>query len=172
MHGKRQTTVTPTLRAEPVLAWLIAALLVLAGGGVRADDQCAMDRVGLRGDWGQAWFSIELAGTEAERARGLMHRDALPRMAGMLFVYDPPTRASFWMKNTLIPLDMLFVGPDGTVQHVHHNARPGDLSPVTGGDNIRAVLEINGGLARRYGIGAGSQLRHSFFSDGPAAWPC
>ncbi len=101
-----------------------------------------------------------------------MFRESLPRGAGMLFVYETPRRASFWMKNTLIPLDMIFVDQAGTVISVHHRAIPGDLTPIEGGTGIFAVLEINGGLAQRYGIAPGTQLRHPVFSAGPAIWPC
>lgn len=134
--------------------------------------QCAIDSVQLRGDWGQVRFSVEIADDAEERSRGLMFRREMPRNAGMLFVYDAPQRASFWMKNTLIPLDMVFVDRSGVVTRVHHDAVPGDLTSIDGGQNVYAVLEINAGLARRYGIGVGSQLRHPVFSGGPAIWPC
>jgi hypothetical protein len=75
------------------------------------------------------------------------------------------------MKNTLIPLDMIFVGPDGVVDTVHANAVPGDLTPIRGGDDILAVLEIRGGLAGAIGIEAGAEMRHPAFGD-EAAWPC
>jgi uncharacterized membrane protein (UPF0127 family) len=116
-------------------------------------------------------FSVELALTPAEQARGLMFRERLARSAGMLFVYPRPQTARFWMKNTLIPLDMIFAGADGTVGHVHADARPGDETPIFGGDAVLAVLEINGGLAARLGIVPGTVMRHPAF--GPeAAWPC
>lgn len=100
-----------------------------------------------------------------------MFRESLGRYAGMLFIYERPIAAAFWMKNTLIPLDMIFVGPKGIVQKVHANAVPGSLETIPGGDNILAVLEINGGLAARLGIRTGAQMRHPAF--GPdAAWPC
>ena len=101
-----------------------------------------------------------------------MHRAVMPRGDGMLFVYEMPQPASFWMKNTLIPLDMLFADISGRITHVHHNAVPGDLTPISGGQEVYAVLEINGGLAQKYGITAGSQLQHPIFSAGPAIWPC
>ena len=116
--------------------------------------------------------ALEIADDVEERSKGLMFRRDMPRTAGMLFVYDAPQRASFWMKNTLIPLDMLFVDRSGVVTRVHHDAVPGDLTAIDGGQNVFAVLEINAGLARSYGIGEGSQLRHPVFSGGPAIWPC
>ncbi|MFV0360160.1 DUF192 domain-containing protein [Tropicimonas sp.] len=138
---------------------------------VAAAADCRADAVDLRGDWGSARFSVEIADDEAERARGLMFREVLPRSSGMLFIYPRPQPSSFWMKNTLIPLDMLFLGPDGVVRHVHSRAVPGDLTPIPGGDGILAVLEINGGLAGAMGISEGSQMRHPAFGE-DAAWPC
>lgn len=150
-----------------LLAGLVIALLA---GPVRAD--CLDTKVTLRGDWGTAQFSVELADTPAERAQGLMFRESLPRSAGMLFVFEEPQRASFWMKNTLIPLDMLFLDRSGVVTRIAENAVPGDLTPIDGGTGVFAVLEINGGLARAYGITEGTQMQSPIFAGGPAAWPC
>lgn len=134
--------------------------------------QCAPDRVDLRGPWGQARFSVEVVDTPETRAQGLMYRESLPRSAGMLFIYDAPTTASFWMRNTLIPLDMLFIGPTGEVTHIHHEAIPEDTTPIPGGDNVLMVLEINGGMARAIGIEEGSALRHPRLDQDTALWPC
>ncbi|MBY6055953.1 DUF192 domain-containing protein [Leisingera daeponensis] len=147
-----------------------AALIAACGTALAAD--CKPDRVDLRGSWGQAGFTVEIADDEQERARGLMFRDSMPSGAGMLFVYEHPQPAAFWMKNTLIPLDIIFVDELGQVTSVHQNAKPGDLTPIPGGDHVYAVLEINGGLAGRYGISAGSQMRHEIFSAVGAVWPC
>ncbi len=100
-----------------------------------------------------------------------MNRDHLASTAGMLFIFDPPRSVSFWMRNTLIPLDMIFLDRDGVVQRIHENAVPLDETPIPGGDGIFAVLEINGGLSRALGIAPGSQLRHPAFGSG-AAWTC
>ena len=145
--------------------------LILGGAGI-ARAECSQNTLELRGDWGQAGFVVEIAETAETRSEGLMFREAMARRAGMLFVYDKPQRAVFWMKNTLIPLDMIFVDRTGRVSHVHHDAIPGDLTPIDGGNNVYAVLEINAGLARQYGINVGTELRHKVFSDGPAIWPC
>lgn len=101
-----------------------------------------------------------------------MFRESLPQRAGMMFIFDPPQPVAFWMKNTLIPLDMIFLDRSGSVVHVHSNAIPGDLTPIEGGDSVYAVLEINAGLAERYLITPGTQMRHEVFSQGPAIWPC
>jgi len=151
-----------------ILMGLALALLSTPGG---AQEVCAPDRLEIRGAWGQAAFNVELADDAEERARGLMFRESLPTSAGMLFVYERPGAPSFWMRNTLIPLDMIFIRPDGTVQHIHDEAVPLDETPISGGDGVLAVLEINGGLAERMGIEEGSEVRHPAFGDG-AAWPC
>lgn len=133
--------------------------------------QCTPDTVSIRGDWGQARFAVEIADDPAERARGLMHVPQMPLMSGMLFIYDAPHAASFWMRNTLIPLDMIFVDQKGEIRTIHSMARPHDETPIFGGTDIQYVLEINGGLAERLGLRVGDVLRHPSLGD-DAAWPC
>lgn len=147
------------------------AVVIMAIPGGAIADTCRQDTVYLRGDWGQARFSVDVADTEATRARGLMSRADLPTSSGMLFVYPTPREVGFWMKNTLIPLDMIFVGVDGVVRLVHHNAVPHDRTVIPGGDGVLAVLEINGGLARAMGISPGSEMRHPAFGE-YANWAC
>ncbi|KNG92965.1 DUF192 domain-containing protein [Pseudaestuariivita atlantica] len=148
---------------------VLIGLLVWAGV---ASAECAPDRVELRGDWGEAAFNVELADTPTSRSVGLMNREAMAMSAGMLFIYPAPRRAVFWMKNTLIPLDMIFADARGVVQRVHSNAIPLDLTHIDGGDGIQYVLEINGGLAERIGIVPGSELRHPMIGQETAAWAC
>ncbi|MGA0541537.1 DUF192 domain-containing protein [Neotabrizicola sp. VNH66] len=132
---------------------------------------CSEARVDLRGPFGQQSFAVEVAESTEERARGLMFRETMAADTGMLFVYETPRRASFWMENTLIPLDMIFADEAGRVTRVHANAVPLDRTPIDGGDGVRFVLEINGGLAAKLGIAPGAELRHP--AIGPeAAWPC
>ncbi|NND18135.1 MAG: DUF192 domain-containing protein [Silicimonas sp.] len=149
------------------VAALVAAFVVSAP----LHASCQIDRVDIRGDWGTARFTVEVADDPSERSRGLMDRDAMPTSAGMLFVYEHPQRATFWMKNTLIPLDMIFMDQTGRVTRVHENAVPLDLTGIEGGEAVQFVLEINGGLAGRLGIDAGSELRHPAIGD-DAAWTC
>ncbi|MBK5927067.1 hypothetical protein CCR87_06870 [Rhodobaculum claviforme] len=149
----------------------IAALALLLFAATAAAS-CRDDVVDLRGPWGQARFTVELADTPDSQARGLMHRESLPRGAGMLFVYDSPRRVAFWMRNTLIPLDMIFMDATGTVTRIHHEAIPLDETPIDGGTGVLKVLEINGGLARRFGITRGSEMRHPRLDQDTAAWPC
>ena len=127
----------------------------------------------MRGDGhANARFTVEVADDEKERATGLMHRPSLASSAGMLFVYEYPQRVGFWMENTLIPLDMIFLGPDGVVRKIHENAKPLDRTLILGGDGIQAVLEIKGGMSRLLGLKPGSQLRHPLLDQQIAAWPC
>ncbi|PJI91613.1 hypothetical protein BC777_0444 [Yoonia maricola] len=132
---------------------------------------CADDRLTIQGDFGQATFSIDVADDAQERARGLMFVEEMPMLSGMLFVYERPQSVSFWMKNTLIPLDMIFAAPDGKILHIHENAVPGDLTPIPGGEGVQMVLEINGGLSARLGLSEGAVMQHpSFGAD--AILPC
>ncbi len=99
-----------------------------------------------------------------------MGRESLPVDQGMLFVYESPRRAQFWMKDTLIPLDMIFADARGVVTRIHPMAQPLDLTPVDGGEGVKYVLEINGGLAGRIGLVPGAELRHPAIAQ--PAWPC
>jgi uncharacterized protein len=150
--------------------WLIAALVAVMP--VASWAACAVDTVDVRGPAGQQRFTVEVADDGAERAQGLMFRESMPMSSGMLFVYEEPRRASFWMKNTLIPLDMIFADARGVVTRVHANAVPGDTTGIDGGDGVQFTLEINGGLAARMGIVEGAELRHPAIAQETAAWPC
>jgi hypothetical protein len=150
----------------------VLALSLCLPGGAHAEAACAPDRLDIRWADGRESFAVEVADDAGERAQGLMFRDTMPLNEGMLFVYDAPKRPSFWMKNTLIPLDMIFADPTGTVTRVHANAVPGDLTPIDGGEAVQFVLEINGGLAAKLGIEPGAELRHPAIPDDRAAWTC
>ena len=110
-------------------------------------------------------FDVELALNEAERARGLMFRKQLGAYEGMLFDFHQEMPVSFWMKNTLIPLDMVFIAGDGTVKHVHANAVPMSTDAIPSLYPVRAVLEINGGSAALLGIKPGDKVKHPIFGN-------
>jgi len=150
---------------------LFAAFVITFFAGAAFAAGCGPNTASLRGPWGAANFTIELAATPAEREKGLMDRSSMPQFSGMLFAYQHPQRARFWMKNTLIPLDMLFFDRTGVVRKIHRNAKPQDLTVINGGRNILFVLEINGGLATTLGITVGSQIKAAVIGSG-AAWPC
>ena len=115
---------------------------------------------------------MDVADDNAERSQGLMHVESMPQSAGMLFIYERPQAARFWMKNTLIPLDMIFMDRTGTVTKVHENAVPLSERLINGGRDVQYVLEVNGGVSARLGIGPGDQLRHPGILQDVAAWPC
>ena len=103
-------------------------------------------------------FTVEVARTEAQQAQGLMNRETLGPDRGMIFPYDPPVAASFWMKNTLIPLDMIFIRSDGTIARIEANTAPLSLDPVAAGEVVAAVLELAGGRSAELGITAGAKV--------------
>lgn len=104
-------------------------------------------------------FQVELARTEAEQEQGLMNRTSLPANAGMLFLFNPPQPVNFWMKDTLIPLDMLFIAPDGRIIAIKERATPRSLTPIPSGGTVAAVLEVNGGIAQTLGVRKGDKVR-------------
>jgi uncharacterized membrane protein (UPF0127 family) len=110
-------------------------------------------------------FEVELALNDAERSRGLMYREKLGPYDGMLFDFYQDAPVSFWMKNTLIPLDMVFIASDGTIKHVHANAVPLSTEAIPSQFPVRAVLEINGGSARLLGIKPGDKVKHPIFGN-------
>jgi hypothetical protein len=103
--------------------------------------------------------TVELARTDAERARGLMHRAALPDDRGMLFLFDETEEHPFWMKDTLLPLDMIFIDEEGRIVGVVERAAPRTTTARTVGVPSRFVLEVNGGWTRARGVRTGDRVR-------------
>jgi uncharacterized membrane protein (UPF0127 family) len=110
-------------------------------------------------------FKIELALTPQQQAKGLMKRTEMAKDAGMLFYFGKEDERSFWMKDTLIPLDMIFIKADGTISKVHESASPQDLTSVKSDGPAIAVLELKGGTSKKYGIIAGDKVHHVFFGN-------
>lgn len=111
-------------------------------------------------------FSVEVVRTVEERARGLMFRDRLAPDGGMLFVYEADQPVMMWMKNTLIPLDMLFIARDGTIRSIAERTVPLSESVIPSQGAVAAVLEINGGTAARLGIRPGDRVRSAALGAG------
>jgi uncharacterized membrane protein (UPF0127 family) len=103
-------------------------------------------------------FVVEVARTPEEQARGLMERQSLAPDRGMLFPYQTPQAVAFWMKNTLIPLDMVFIAPGGRILRIEANTVPLSLEPVGSGEAVEAVLELAGGRSAELGIAAGDRV--------------
>lgn len=117
----------------------------------------------IRGAGGAHHFNVEIASTPEQWTYGLMFRRSLPPDAGMLFVYDSDHEIQMWMKNTLIPLDMIFIKADGTILRIAERTVPQDLTTIPSGGPARGVLEVNGGTASRLGIKAGDRVVHPAF---------
>jgi len=107
---------------------------------------------------GTAEVALEIADTPATRNRGLMYRDTLPDGRGMLFVFQNDEEHEFWMKNTLIPLDMIFISADHRIVGIHANATPLSTASIGVGAPSRYVLEVPGGWAARHGIVPGDHV--------------
>jgi uncharacterized membrane protein (UPF0127 family) len=107
---------------------------------------------------GRHAFRVEVARTAAEQAKGLMFRTAMGADEGMLFPRNPPDRASFWMRNTVIPLDLVFIAPDRRILNIAANAVPYDETSLSSAGPVIAVLELNGGRAAQLGIAPGDKV--------------
>ncbi len=109
---------------------------------------------------GDFTFTVEIADTDEARAKGLMFRTELAPDAGMLFDYHSEQQTAFWMQNTLIPLDMIFIGADGVVKTIHVNAKPLDTTSIPSQVPVQFVLEIAGGRSQEIGLAVGDRMDH------------
>ena len=150
---------------------LMFAASALAGSA-DASVVCDPGKIEVLTDAGTRIFSIEVAIKPEEQARGLMFRPSMPADAGMLFVFDPPRQANFWMRNTMIALDMIFIDDTGRVESIAERTDPYSERVSSSLGDVRAVLEINGGLSRRLGIGPGSQAIHAVFENASQELRC
>jgi uncharacterized membrane protein (UPF0127 family) len=107
---------------------------------------------------GNPVFRVAIADEPLEMMQGLMNVKNMPDDTGMLFVYPSEGQVSFWMKNTLIPLDMIFITSDGSVSKIHENAVPHDLTPITSDSKVKYVLEVNGGLSKSLNLSVGDTV--------------
>jgi uncharacterized membrane protein (UPF0127 family) len=110
-------------------------------------------------------FAVELAETDAKRERGLMFRESLAPDRGMLFDFQTPRVVAFWMKNTLIPLDIIYIAQDGRVISIARNATPKSLVPLPSGGAALGVLELAGGRAEEIGLLPGDRIRHRILGN-------
>lgn len=138
----------------------LLALFVLVGppfaGAVRAETTPLI----IRTDQADHGFEVELATTPEERAQGLMYRRSLDPDAGMLFDFGHERPVSMWMRNTYIPLDMVFIKADGRITNIIERAEPHSESPRPSSEPVRFVLELPGGTAERLDIGPGDEVDH------------
>jgi hypothetical protein len=142
-----------------VLLALALLLVPLVGAG-------AMDKgtLEIATKTGVRVFSIEVAVTEEEREKGLMFRTSVPEGYGMLFDFKQDQMVTMWMKNTLVSLDMIFIRSDGKIARIAENTKIKSEDIIPSGEAVRAVLEVAGGTAKRYGIAAGDKIGYPLFN--------
>lgn len=150
---------------KPTLIPTAVVLFILVGASSPSANaeipQCEVRSLEIATRQGKVSVSVEIATTPEAREVGLMNRTELDHDAGMLFIYPPNRAIALWMKNTLIPLDMLFIDKWGIIRFIKHDAQPHDLTPVPEPTGIvaRAALELNGGRAEALGIKIGDQVQ-------------
>lgn len=152
---------------------LLLSALAIASFGAHADSVSTMgglprSELQVVTDSGSYRFKVWIADDDPSRERGLMFVKSLPADEGMLFLFERPQLAAFWMKNTYLSLDLIFIRADGVVVNVARNARPMTLDPIPSVAPVKAVLELLAGTAARIGLVAGSRIQHPAFPCLPA----
>jgi uncharacterized membrane protein (UPF0127 family) len=148
------------MRAIGVRLWAAFWFVVLVAVSAHGE---GLDALKIATSTGEHSFQVEIAQDDATRERGLMDRRYMAADHGMLFEFDRDAPASFWMKNTYIPLDMIFIARSGLVTHIVANAEPLSERVIPSGGPCAAVLELNGGTAAAIGLKVGDKIRHPFF---------
>jgi uncharacterized protein len=147
------------MRALRWIAFLVVALLAVAGP-VRSAE---LQTLTITGKSGVHEFKVEIADTETTRERGLMFRRDLPEGRGMLFDFHQEGDVNFWMQNTYIPLDMIFIKADGRILRIEQNTEPLSTRLIPSGGPVLAVLEVIGGTAVKLGIAPGDRVDYPIF---------
>ena len=140
-----------------LLAFLLLALF-FASPGLHAQELERKDLTVWMANGQSHRFVVEVAATPEQQEKGLMFRQSMAEDDGMIFLNKIDRPSTFWMKNTLIPLDMLFVDRTGKIVHIKANAKPLSEDLIPSGGSVRAIIEINGGVAARLGIKAGDHV--------------
>jgi len=159
------------LRVLPVFLVLVVALPDALANAARFQDvsskaaEDTLDRVTVQTAEGFHVFRVELADEPHERSRGLMFRKSLPEDGGMLFDNGEVKMMAMWMKNTFIPLDMIFISNEGRIVTIVENTAPFSTDTISSGHPVRAVLEVKGGTAERLGIRPGDRVEHPIFAQ-------
>ena len=147
--------------AAVALALVLVLAAALPAGAQSTFSQGSVEIVTSRGRFPVA---VEIASTWAERMQGLQHRANVPEGTGMLFDFHAPEMVSMWMKNTRVPLDMLFIAADGTILRIQRDTTPFSLDEISSGWPVRAVLELRAGSVAAYGIQAGDKVVNPIFA--------
>ena len=148
-----------------VLVLLLLAAAVPVGSALAQLQQFPTAPLTIESATGRHDFSVEVATTPGQMEQGLMFRRSLAPEAGMIFDFKTPSMATMWMKNTLIPLDMLFVDAQGRIVNIHERAVPQSLDTISAAAPVRGVVELNGGTAARLGIRPGDRVLFPIFGN-------
>ncbi len=149
-----------------VFGWFFAALLAavcLNIGIAEAQEPPKKEPLTVETSSGPHTFEVEVAKTREQQSRGLMFRRSLGPRDGMIFLHDEPQYITMWMRNTYIPLDMIFIYPDGKVHRIEESAEPLSERIIESGERVTAVLELAGGMAAKLGLKPGDMVRHPHF---------
>jgi uncharacterized protein len=153
-------------RVSRLAAILLLACCAVFGSTTTPARAFAQDTIDIVTRSGVHAFSVELATNTADRERGLMFRKELPEGHGMLFDFQTDQQVQFWMHNTYIPLDMIFIAADGRIVHIAENAKPMSDDLIPSVRPVRGVLEVIAGTARKFGIAPGDRVTGSIFGKG------
>ena len=153
-------------RVSRLAAVLLLACCAVYGSATTPARAFAQDTIDIVTRSGVHAFSVELATNTADRERGLMFRKELPEGHGMLFDFQTEQQVQFWMHNTYIPLDMIFIAADGRIVHIAENAKPMSDDLIPSVRPVRGVLEVIAGTARKFGIAPGDRVTGSIFGKG------
>ena len=144
-----------------VSLWLSPAAASFDPGAPAPKEAVTIELVG----GGKYVFNVEVVKEPKARDRGLMFRQSLADDGGMLFDYDPPQQISFWMKNTYIPLDIIFINAKGVILNIAAETTPLSLAPLPSSGEARGILELKGGTCAKLGIMAGDRVHHRIFEN-------
>jgi hypothetical protein len=149
-----------------VFSFLVVAVALLGCAAAPPPAPLPVSSITIDTAHGPVKFRVEVAADDVSRDYGLMNRKYMRPNDGMLFDFQQPSQVSFWMKDTYIPLDMLFVNEDGRIVNIKHDAKPfSEWPPIPSAGPIRAVIEINGGRARALGIEPGETVHNPIFHN-------
>ena len=142
---------------------LIFILITVVNANAQSPVEFKKSTIEIKTNKGDYTFLVELALSPSQKSYGLMYRQSMPENHGMLFIYDKPQVATMWMKNTYIPLDMVFIKSDGIIENIIQRTTPHSLDVLSATNKVRSVLELNAGTISKLGIKAGDEVIHDIF---------
>ena len=164
MSSMRRSVSTSSGRAAILAALFLFALAACLGGAEPLRAEMRKDLLKLITASGEHAFTVEVADTPDQKARGLMFRRSLADNAGMIFPYEPPQEATMWMRNTYISLDMVFIRADGIVHRIEAGTEPFSEAVIASNGDVLAVLELKAGIARKIQLKSGDKVIHALFT--------